>query len=583
MLKEKFQENIDKEYWLIPKRTDLHQAITFVLGISEKYNKKSWNASAQDRMGSFIAKKGATKTGGTITPQSVRTLLANIPQYFGFIHINKDTTPNTIEVTQAGQQLIIENKDKLSKYNFKNLDLGKEKKSTITSSDIFLNQFKKLQITNPIINTDCKNILVFPLYCTLFLLNELDYLSEEEIAIYLFNTKSHGELIFKKKEIEIFRSIPNNQRKDLVEAFKKSQKGNISLVQAPTTKYFFTLCLLTDLFKRKNNILEINKSKSEVISKILNNYKNYECFDFKENRELWISYFGNPDVIRLPKYYRIVNNLNVDIYYEVIRSKKVISSGLIPHKGKSIFPIIDKIDNNLSVFSFENNDQKEIINEKINFDKSETIIKENNKIPKKEIDLNYIANQILNHIESKNFDISFLKKLKFLQIKLNRSLTDNKNLRGARLEHLFYLLLKELQKLKIIDEDPIWHGKLDEQGLPVSAPGGKLGRSDIIFFIDNYQIVLELTTIKSKSAQEKAEAFSVPDHVKNHSNDFKDKKTIGFYLAPIHHQRILTRMNVKVKNENAILQAETIDKFLIIVKNIRTKSEFIKILENYYE
>ena len=49
----------DKEYWHIPKRTDLHQSIVFTMGVAEHYNKKTWNASAQDRLGSYLAKKGA--------------------------------------------------------------------------------------------------------------------------------------------------------------------------------------------------------------------------------------------------------------------------------------------------------------------------------------------------------------------------------------------------------------------------------------------------------------------------------------------------------------------------------------------
>ena len=49
----------DKEYWHIPKSIDLHQGIEFLKGISENYQNKAWNHSLQDRMGSYLAKKGA--------------------------------------------------------------------------------------------------------------------------------------------------------------------------------------------------------------------------------------------------------------------------------------------------------------------------------------------------------------------------------------------------------------------------------------------------------------------------------------------------------------------------------------------
>ena len=147
----------DKEYWHIPKRTDLHQSIIFTMGVAEKYHKKTWNASAQDRLGSYLAKKGATNNGRNITPQSIRTLLAAIPQYFGFVYINSSTTPNTIEITEAGKKLIEENKDFINKNRFNNLIIGKQKKLTINISNTFLNQFKKLQITNPFVEQFCDN------------------------------------------------------------------------------------------------------------------------------------------------------------------------------------------------------------------------------------------------------------------------------------------------------------------------------------------------------------------------------------------------------------------------------------------
>jgi len=47
----------------------------------------------------------------------------------------------------------------------------------------------------------------------------------------------------------------------------------------------------------------------------------------------------------------------------------------------------------------------------------------------------------------------------------------------------------------------IWNGKIGEYGIPSPAPGGPNGDPDILIFIGDTLVVLELTTIKSKSQQ----------------------------------------------------------------------------------
>ena len=81
--------------------------------------------------------------------------------------------------------------------------------------------------------------------------------------------------------------------------------------------------------------------------------------------------------------------------------------------------------------------------------------------------------------------------------------------------------------------------------------------------------------MKAKTSQEKSEAFSVPDHIKNHSKDHQNKKTIGIYLAPIIHKRIQNYMDVK--KDNYSLSSLTISDFLESVINFKN----IKDLENF--
>ena len=153
------QKNRSKEIWLVPKRVSLHQTICLIDGIIErKYDGTVWNPQKQNNLGVNLKKWGATLDGKNVAQQSIRTLVAAIPQYLGFVYINTDTTPNTICLTEAGMALWHKHKDELIK--IPNLRDGKD--SLITKSDCVLTQMEKLQITNPIINKDCENIYVFP-------------------------------------------------------------------------------------------------------------------------------------------------------------------------------------------------------------------------------------------------------------------------------------------------------------------------------------------------------------------------------------------------------------------------------------
>lgn len=563
----------DKEYWHIPKRTDLHQSIVFTMGVAEHYDKKSWNASAQDRLGSYLAKKGATNKGRNITPQSIRTLLAAIPQYFGFVYINPNTTPNTIEITEAGKRLIEENKDYINKNKFKNLIIGKKNRLTVNVSNVFLNQFKKLQLSNPFVEQFCENIYVFPLFCSIFLIKELDYLTSEEIAIYLFRTKSKDELDFKKEEIKIFRSLELSKKNSLIEEFKKTEIGNKSLVQAPLVNYFFSLCIMTNLFKVKDNKISLKEDMIEVAENIVKEMKNYSCFDFKGNKKLWIDYFGNTNINKPPQLFKLINSYTNEIYFEYSRSDVVEESGMVTVDSYKEFPIIDVANQNLSIFCSKT--LKSIYKDKVNFKSPSLNLKVANQDIQEIPSTNQICSKIIEHINSKDFDSEYKKKLKFLELKMGKPLLGNKNLRGARLEELFYLLLQNLKNKNVLLEDPIWNGNYNKYGLPVAAPGGKEGRGDILFFFNNLQIVLELTTMKPRSSQEKSEAFSVPDHIKNHSKDHKDKKTIGIYLAPIIHDRIKNVMDMK--KDNYSLSSLTINDFLMSVKKFKNSKD----LENF--
>ena len=568
------------EYWLIPKSADLHQSIVFIEGIKKNYNNKKWNSSAQDRLGSYIAKRGATKKGRNVTPQRIRTLMAGIPQYFGFIQIDD----GKISVTDAGIKLLDENKAALENYSCKNLSEGISQKKTIEQSEIFLNQFKKIQITNPIINKYSKNIMVMPFYCTLQILNELQYLTEWECGYFLFKIRDHSELNSVIKEIKNFRSKDYDEKNKLIATFKQSDEGRISLVKAPTTKYFFKLLKYTGLFVERSHVeesnelkkyrcLEFNLEKKDTISVMLNDHDTSFIFDYKNDTEIWNQYISNTKINNCPKYSTLKNLSGMKIFVTLTRNKKSALKTSMDIDEEKKLVIFDNLEQQLEVYSI--NTREKILNEHFTNYFSYKNIVSKNKIQSKERKITNIESEILAHIDSKNFSSSYLKELDFLENNLNKSLKSNKSLRGAKLEHLFFEFLSKFNIKTNLGAEVIWNGKIDKYGLPTPAPGGKKGNSDIVLLFDNYQFVFELTTIKSKSAQEKAEAFAVPDHINNHKREHPKKKTIGFYLAPFIHQRIIENFINYQERWDCKIKSIEIKDFLDALSCINEKDQFI--------
>lgn len=136
----------------------------------------------------------------------------------------------------------------------------------------------------------------------------------------------------------------------------------------------------------------------------------------------------------------------------------------------------------------------------------------------------------------KGFDKDYYRKLEVINRVIGKNYFDNRR-RGGRLEYLFYELLDQLKRDKIIDE-VYWFGSLGKYGICEPAPGGKEGNPDIVFEIDGYMVVLEITAFRGNRAQwNSAEASSVPDHIAKFKRNNPTKKIIGLFTAPsIHHQ-----------------------------------------------
>lgn len=538
------QKNRSKEIWLIPKRVNLHQTICLIDGIIQRnYDGTSWSPQKQDNLGVNLKKWGATKDGKNISPQAIRTLVASIPQYLGFLYINTDSTPNTICLTEAGMALWNKHKDELVKVP--NLVQGKD--LLITESKVVLKQMEKLQITNPVINKDCENIFVFPFRFMLKVLMKVGYLDKEEIAYFLFKVRNEDEVDVIVREVENFRKLPTEDRDALIKAFKSTHIGNITLVKASSAGYFISLCRITGIMDKlkvnPNNrngeiaALKIKDTYLEYVEDMLNSkYQDTQVYDFEDNLQLWIDYIGNPTRDYPPIDVLIVNKVNCSFLIQVFKEGVCRYDDLIEIDGVLQFPMFVYEEYEIKVIDVTTGNELETINICPTFKQREFEIKgklSNTKITTETLE--EVAKELIEHCKAKNFTGKTLNYLNTLSKITGIDRTNDKSLRGAYFEYYVYKMLNILKNENVID-DVIWNGKIGKYGLPVQAPGGKTGTPDLAFTIDNMCIVVELTTIKSKSLQFKAEGSSVPDHIRLYKQHL-GKDVAGLFCAPVIHER----------------------------------------------
>jgi hypothetical protein len=538
------QKNRTKEIWLIPKRVNLHQTICLIDGIIErKYDGTSWNPQKQNNLGVNLKKWGATRDGKNISPQAIRTLVASIPQYLGFLYINTGKTPYTICLTEAGMALWNRHKGELIKVP--NLVKGKE--SLITESEAVLKQMEKLQITNPVIKKDCENIGVFPFRFMLKVLLKVGYLDQEEIAYFLFKVRNEDEFDVTVQKIENFRKLPSGAREALITAFKATHIGSITLDKASSAGYFISLCQITGIIDKfrmepanRNDGIAALKIKDDYVAYVketlIPKYQGIEAYDFADNLQLWIEYIGNPDRDYPPIDVSIINKVNSSFLVQVFKNGICRYDDLINESGILSFPLFVDEQYQVKIIDTTTGDELETLHICPGFAQREYVIDgEMSNASAVGDTAESVANEILEHCKATNFVGKTLNYLNTLSKITGIDKTNDKSLRGAYFEYYVFKLLNLLKDEKVIDE-VIWNGKIGRYGLPVQAPGGKTGTPDLAFVIDDLHIVLELTTIKPKAMQFSAEGSSVPDHIRLYKQE-TDAEVTGVFCAPSIHDR----------------------------------------------
>jgi hypothetical protein len=570
--------NRTKEIWHIPKRGNVHQTIYMVYCLtSDKFLNKAWSTGKQEMMASEMGKAGVTESGKALSHQSVRTLLANVPKYLGFIYIDNSTNPPRVVVTEVGDLLLKTHEiDKIPKH--RKLSDYRKTGDLIETSEIFELQMAKLIITNPIIRNDCTNILVFPFRMTIRLILELGYLDIEEIAYFLFHTKSEDEFDLKLQQIRNFRNLTPERRQAEIDAYKKTEEGKLTLVKAPTARYYMYLCFSTGLCKTStkyvNKVTDMRLSTLKLkdmnlAREIIDKFQDAEIYDFKENSKLWIDYFSNPHKLNPPIDIKVSFESNHDLLILIHKEGDLVFEDTIGEDSHQIvFPAFHNEDYEIVAYSLVNGN--EVFKKIITADRNvrELIFRITSDYPKTPRNSTIIINNIGEVASGKfgSFDKEYGNRLEILGKILSRNFKDSIRV-GGRFEYLFFELLLILKAEGKIDE-VYWYGKIGDFGLPLPAPGGPNGNPDIVFFIDNFTFVLELTTIRGNRSQwQGSEASSVPDHIRSYKKNNPKETVIGIFSAPSIHEQL---------ERNLRLNAQEIQVSMVFIPSV----EFATVLKD---
>lgn len=570
------------EIWHIPKRASIHQ-IVGSLNVLKHYeiDGKNW-PSSRKKFDQKLAIWGFTSRGRSISKNASETLEALL-KYLGLLVIED----GKIRITAAGHQLIDEHtvaeplKPK-RKLNETIKDMGN------ITSNVLKHQMMKLILTNPSISQYCQNVNVAPFRETLILLldDEIKYLTSEEMAMFLFTMRDKSERNLVKEKILEFRKLDYSEKAEIINTFKETPEGNLTLVQAPTANYWKQLCKNTGLFGViKGNLYLKDGSKAEAVE-LLELYED-RIFNF-ENKRLWYDYYTVPRREQPIEIEICPDIKGYDEYLLTISNKfGLITGGIIDKDLKIKIPTFPNEEHEIRIIELQNGNAIYSTKQIFNVDKSslKIDIDVEKSVYTEKPDAEFFVDKINQLIESKTFDDDYIKQLSIISEHLDTDLLDKRmvpSIRGGRLEHLFFKLLEILQEEGKIS-DLKWNGSLNRFGIARPAPGKQQGLPDITFKCKDTFFLLELTTMKGRSMQWNTEGGSVPFHIRNF-DPAHSKKVVGIFAPPIVHETIDRSIKTAlIPDRYTIISIEINELVKIILSSDDICVELNKIIEEQYE
>lgn len=550
-----------KKAWHFPKRANLTEFKDTLKVLSrDEFRDRAWNRSKEERLASLLDQEDITEDiYGRISPSSVRTLNAAI-KYFGFLK----KEDNYLKITGAGRKL----------------------RDSEDINSVFENQFLKLQLTNPNVNQYCMDSSVFPFRLIVRCLLDLDYVSFNELGYFLVryrgekDERTEDEL---KQEIRDFRSKDEEEKQEIIEDYRETRIGKWALEKAPMTNYIMNFCDRTTICERSKSDgekrLTLVKSKEEVKETL----EEYECEPYNfESREVYNLYLGTPELKKTPvdKEIQVLTEDGEVPAESAIKMEREFGdvTKIIDEEGKTTISLFPERNYEYSVFDRDANKVSEG-----EFDPSDSRITVSDGRRKKDHDLEGLLELVEELTSGSDYDPELDTKLSLLRKIDNYRVGSKKQVRGGRLEQLFYLVFDRLREEGLVDE-VTWNGKVDEHGVPKPAPGSGgfdgMGIPDLRVRIGDHEFVLEVTHISAERSQWKKEGASVPDHVIGVTRQKEDLEVIGQFIAPGIPEGNRQKMEKLVEVEDAELRFREVESFVNQLPDIETRDQMIEFLRS---
>ena len=505
----------DKSMWDSPKDGPgvLYKQLPQVLRIINKNPRKSKHSVFKIIKEEFERKNLSTPR---LSDSRIRTIVA-LGRKFGLIKTSRSKSTN-LELTQAGKESISGN--------------------YVSSIE---RQYIKLVFNNPMLRNS-KGIEVFPIIILMEILIKTDYLTREEVAYFLFASfKNKRQLKDTVAEIFKFRDIEEEEQRKIIERFKETHKGNITLKKASSVGYLFSNLNETRLFevsKNKNKIFLTDKQKAQ---EIVDKYKLQEYFEF--DKHYWEIYYGNHKISFPPKMVPFrSSDPNQELY--LLLSNQIYEENWKKITNEIKIPVFSDLENKIRIHNPQGNE--EFLIENFSHD-SQNIIDISSLNPNPGPPLT----ELLEYYKGDNLDPKLTERLTIYKKKATP------NIRGARFEYLVYKFLEEnLSSLQVI-----WNGTPDKDEIfERPAPGGK---PDIVVISDSYSYIVETTTIKNRSGQETSETFSLLRHAKDEKAYLEQGRKVKIiFISPVKYPSLNKSMDNMVSRENIEYQNIDIDELI---------------------
>ncbi len=554
----------DLDKWIVPKRCNVYQTLALLAVLDKDSKLKRWSAGNQTTVATKMRKDyGASNKNKTMQPQSARTTKA-LAQYMGFI-TSDDTS---IEITEAGKNFLNNHRAELINKGF---SLSNPRAPLIKVADEWKEQLIKLQLVNPD-QPKCESLQVYPLRFLLEVLASTTYVDKEEIAMFLLTAKRQNDVKSVVNKINSFRSKSYKARKNRVDKFKKTAFGKISLVSAPSARYFMTLCEATGLFKlsriippnpgatkkKKVAAISVDPAKIAEVNSIIARYSGISYFNIRHNKQnVWADYYYNVGV-NYPVDICIQNKSKTDVYVEVLDK----TTGKAKHQ---VFEISAK--KRMLAYAFLGHDYTAEIYDKtsprpscsFDYDATSATITITNKDLSSGVivDKKVALDEIRWLIRNKGVTSRIQNQLDFYKKLTGKDRKDLSSTRGAFTEYYISVLLDWLKQKHYIDDyQHSW--SYDRYMLPCAAGGA----ADFIIEKDNTSIVFEVTLLRA-SAKETKNLRTEVDGVMNHAAqqqklDIKSKKKSLCIFSPVNDNSVMQKLTKRYKSTFKVKNAKTI-------------------------